>query len=40
MGLMGLGGAIAIVGGLLFIVVVLRAVREPRVPALAQAAQR
>jgi len=40
MGLMGLGGAIAIVGGLLFIVVVLRAVREPRVPALVGAAQR
>jgi heme/copper-type cytochrome/quinol oxidase subunit 1 len=30
MGLMGLGGAIAIVGGLLFIVVVIRAVRAPR----------
>ena len=29
MGLMGLGGAIAIVGGLLFIVVVLRAMRRP-----------
>jgi cytochrome c oxidase subunit I len=29
MGLMGLGGAIAIVGGLLFVVVVLRAMRRP-----------
>ena len=29
MGLMGLGGAVAIVGGLLFIVVVLRAARRP-----------
>ena len=29
MGLMGLGGAIAIVGGLLFVVVVLRAMRNP-----------
>lgn len=29
MGLMGLGGAIAIVGGLLFVVVVLRAMRSP-----------
>jgi cytochrome c oxidase subunit I len=40
MGLMGLGGAIAIVGGLLFVVVVLRAMRRgaPRaasVPAVA-----
>jgi heme/copper-type cytochrome/quinol oxidase subunit 1 len=40
MGLMGLGGAIAIVGGLLFIVVVLRAVRRPGVPALVRAAPR
>jgi len=32
MGLMGLGGAIAIVGGLLFVVVVLRAMRRPAVP--------
>ncbi len=32
MGLMGLGGAIAIVGGLLFVVVVVRAMRQP-VPA-------
>ena len=31
MGLMGLGGAIAIVGGLLFVVVVLRAMRGPAV---------
>lgn len=31
MGLMGLGGAIAIVGGLLFVVVVLRAMRSPAV---------
>jgi hypothetical protein len=31
MGLMGLGGAIAIVGGLLFVVVVLRAMRSARV---------
>ena len=30
MGLMGLGGAIAIVGGLLFVVVVWRAMREGR----------
>lgn len=30
MGLMGLGGLIAIIGGLLFIVVVLRAMRQPR----------
>ena len=29
MGLMGLGGAIAILGGLLFVVVVLRAMRRP-----------
>jgi hypothetical protein len=40
MGLMGLGGAIAIVGGLLFIVVVLRAVRQPGVAAMVGAAQR
>ena len=33
MGLMGLGGAVAIVGGLLFVVVVLRAMRTARVPA-------
>jgi cytochrome c oxidase subunit 1 len=33
MGLMGLGGAVAIVGGLLFLVVVLRAMR--RAPAAA-----
>jgi cytochrome c oxidase subunit I len=33
MGLMGLGGAIAIVGGLLFVVVVLRAMRRPALPA-------
>jgi cytochrome c oxidase subunit I len=33
MALMGLGGAIAIVGGLLFIVVVLRAMRRPALPA-------
>jgi heme/copper-type cytochrome/quinol oxidase subunit 1 len=32
MGLMGLGGAVAIVGGLLFVVVVLRAMRRPAVP--------
>jgi hypothetical protein len=38
MGLMGLGGAIAIVGGLLFIVVVVRAVRASGIPALARAA--
>ncbi len=31
MGLMGLGGLVAIVGGLLFVVVVLRAMRLPRV---------
>jgi hypothetical protein len=30
MGLMGLGGLLAIVGGLLFAVVVLRAMRAPR----------
>jgi cytochrome c oxidase subunit I len=30
---MGLGGAIAIVGGLLFVVVVLRAMRGTAVPA-------
>ena len=29
MGLMGLGGLLAIVGGLLFVVVVLRCVRAP-----------
>jgi len=29
MGLMGLGGLIAIVGGLLFVVVVVRAMRQP-----------
>jgi cytochrome c oxidase subunit I len=41
MGLMGLGGAIAIVGGLLFVVVVLRATRTPAVSArLAGAASR
>ena len=40
MGLMGLGGAVAIVGGLLFIVVVLRAMRRPAVAGSAlQAAQ-
>jgi cytochrome c oxidase subunit I len=33
MGLMGLGGAIAIVGGLLFVVVLLRAMRRPALPA-------
>jgi cytochrome c oxidase subunit 1 len=38
MGLMGLGGAIAILGGLMFIVVVLRAVRGPGVPALVRTA--
>ncbi|HXD42740.1 MAG TPA: cytochrome C oxidase subunit I [Ramlibacter sp.] len=32
MGLMGLGGAIAIVGGLLFVVIVLRAMRGARLP--------
>jgi cytochrome c oxidase subunit I len=35
MGLMGLGGAIAIVGGLLFVVVVLRAMRRPALTAAA-----
>ena len=30
MGLMGLGGLLAIIGGLLFVVVVLRAVRNRR----------
>ena len=30
MGLMGLGGLIAIIGGLLFVVVVLRAMRQPQ----------
>ena len=34
MGLMGLGGAIAIVGGLLFVVVVLRAMRRTAAGAL------
>ena len=29
MGLMGLGGLLAIVGGLLFVVVVVRALRQP-----------
>ena len=29
MGLMGLGGLIAIVGGLLFVVVTMRAMRQP-----------
>ena len=29
MGLMGLGGLIAIIGGLLFVVVVMRALRQP-----------
>jgi heme/copper-type cytochrome/quinol oxidase subunit 1 len=33
MGLMGLGGLLAIAGGLLFVVVVLRAMRQPSVPA-------
>ena len=33
MGLMGLGGAIAIVGGVLFLVVVLRAMRRPPIAA-------
>ncbi len=32
MGLMGLGGLIAIIGGLLFVVVVARALRQPRAP--------
>ena len=40
MGLMGLGGAIAIVGGLLFVVVVLRAMRRPVVAARGVAAMR
>jgi len=31
MGLMGLGGLLAIVGGLLFVVVVVRALRQPGV---------
>ena len=39
MGLMGLGGAIAIVGGLLFIVVVLRAMRRPATAGALQPAQ-
>ena len=30
MGLMGLGGLIAIIGGLLFVVVVIRAIRQPQ----------
>jgi hypothetical protein len=34
MGLMGLGGLIAIIGGLLFVLVVLRALRQPAVRAL------
>jgi hypothetical protein len=34
MGLMGLGGAVAIVGGLLFVVIVLRAMRQPAPPTL------
>jgi hypothetical protein len=38
MGLMGLGGAVAIVGGLLFLLVVLRAMRRARVPHGAQRA--
>jgi cytochrome c oxidase subunit I len=38
MGLMGLGGAIAIVGGLLFVVVVLRSMRPARAAAPALAA--
>jgi cytochrome c oxidase subunit 1 len=33
MGLMGLGGLLAIVGGLLFVVVVIRALRQPCAPA-------
>ena len=32
MGLMGLGGLIAIVGGVMFVVIVLRAVRHPHKP--------
>ena len=39
MGLMGLGGLLAIVGGLLFVVVVMRAARPTPTPALAQAAR-
>jgi hypothetical protein len=38
MGLMGLGGLLAIVGGLLFVVVVVRAVRQPGAPSGFQAA--
>ena len=30
MGLMGMGGLIAIVGGVMFVVIVLRALRQPR----------
>lgn len=37
MGLMGLGGLIAIIGGLLFVVVVIRAIRQPRPAASASA---
>ena len=33
MGLMGLGGLLAVIGGLLFVLVVLRAMRAPEVPA-------
>ena len=40
MGLMGLGGAIAIVGGLLFVVVVLRAMRRPAAAGIAPPAAR
>jgi heme/copper-type cytochrome/quinol oxidase subunit 1 len=40
MGLMGLGGAIAIAGGLLFVVVVLREMRGPRATATALQAAR
>jgi hypothetical protein len=29
MGLMGLGGLVAIIGGLLFVLVVIKAVRQP-----------
>lgn len=32
MGLMGLGGLIAIIGGVLFVVIVLRALQQPRMP--------
>ena len=39
MGLMGLGGLLAIVGGLLFVVVVLRAMRKPAAPAAAAASR-